>query len=256
MTVDPEEKLAALDRAIALAPLAVDTHTMKLDLLIERKCFDDALVALHTTAWGDHPPVALRVKGAKALAERGDTEAAIQYMQGVLGDDPNNSAGWELLADWHAAREDYPAYLSAARELHRIAPDNAFALGYLADALNKAEPKTDVRPYLRHALHLKADYTFAGYMLFDLELDTGDVDAAEAVLHKLMAHVTSGASHLRTLRLAIYRGHRETAIKLFRQLWTIKEDDTEIFREAMRALDQAGWSHDANQVLAPTGTRP
>ncbi|MDH5641817.1 MAG: tetratricopeptide repeat protein, partial [Nitrospira sp.] len=76
-----DERLTALDRAISLAPFQVEAHLLKLDLLIEHDRFDEALTALRTTAWGDHPPVPLRIKKPKVLAARGDKDAAFSALQ-------------------------------------------------------------------------------------------------------------------------------------------------------------------------------
>ncbi|MEQ1794838.1 MAG: C39 family peptidase [Nitrospira sp.] len=243
-----DEKLMALDRAIGLAPFMVEAHLLKLDLLIEDERFDEALTVLRTTAWGNHPPVPLRIKEPRLLAKRGDKDAALSALQAILADDPNYFPGWELQADWQLERENYTEYLVAARELHRIDPNSPYALGYLADALLKAEPDTDVRPYLHRAIHLKADYTFGANLLFDLELQAGAYDTAEAVLEKVQAHVNTGETRLRTLRLAIARGVRNEAFEVFREMLTAK-DDLELYREAMWALGKAGWRREARHAL-------
>ncbi|ULA62559.1 MAG: hypothetical protein LZF86_40063 [Nitrospira sp.] len=248
MAENSEEKLAALERVIRLAPFTIEAHLLRLDLLISEERFDDALTALQTTAWGDRPPVALRIKEPMVLAGRGDQDTAILRLQKILADDPNHTSGWELLADWQSERKDYSGYLVAARELHRIDPNNAYALGYLADALSKAEPNTDVRPHLRRAVHLKADYIFGANWLFDLELQAGALEAADTVLVKLRAHANSGETRLRALRLAICRGVRENVFQVFHEIWTAN-DDIEIYRETMEALDTSTWKHEANKAL-------
>jgi tetratricopeptide (TPR) repeat protein len=246
---DDSERLAALDRAIALAPLDTDPHLLKLDLLIDLKRYDEALAALRSTAWGECPPVALRIKEPRVLATRGDTAAAIQRLQEIMADDPNYYPGWELLADWQDGREDYPGYVAAAREMARIAPDHAYALGYLADALRKADPEADTRPQLRRALHLRPDYSFAGYGLFDQELAAGELDAADKALALLMPHVNTGWTHLRRLRLALRRGEKSHALDLFRELWQFEDDDADVFRRAMDAMDEARLGSAADDIL-------
>jgi tetratricopeptide (TPR) repeat protein len=248
MAEDVDEKLAALDRAISLAPFTIEAHLLKLDVLIDEERYDDALAALRATAWGDRLPVPLRIKEPKLLAKRGEKDAALSTLQAVLVDDLNYLPGWELLADWQLEREDYPAYLVAARELHRIDPNSPYTLGYLADALMKAEPHTDVRPYLRRAIHLKADYVFGANLLFDLELQAEALDAAEAVLAKLRAHVDTGETRLRALRLAIAQGSREEVFTVFHEMWST-DDDIEVYRDAMQALDKAGWRREADNTL-------
>lgn len=246
---DPEERLTALDRAIALSPLALEPNERKLDLLIELKRFDEALALVDAGAWGEHAPVALRAKACRILAARGDLPGAIARMEKVLLIDPNHYPGWELLADWHAEREDWAAYLSATRELCRLEPNDARSIGYLAHALSKAEPDTDIRPHLRRAQHLKPDYPYAGQKLFDLELAAGDLDAAEAALRTLAAHVDNGFTRRRGVELATRRADRADALDRFRNMCFIREDDIDPFKDAMQTLIDAGWRRDAERVI-------
>lgn len=246
---DAEERLAALDRAIGLSPLAPEPNELKLDLLIELKRYDDALALVDATAWGEQPPVSLRAKGCRILAARGDIPGAIARMQKVLATDPNHHSGWELLADWHSTRQDWPAYLAAAREMCRIAPNDATSLGYLAHALSKAEPGTDIRPHLRRAQHLKPDYAYAGQTLFDLELEAGDLDAAESALRTLTPHVNTGYTRWREIQLATRRRDRKTALDLFWTMWAVREDDIDPFKGALQTLIDAGWRDDAERAI-------
>lgn len=248
VTEDVEEKLAALERAIHLAPFTLAAHLVKVETLIAEQRYEDALMALRTTAWGARPPVALRIKEPSVLAARGDKEAALATLQDILCEEPDYAPGWEVLADWQAEREDYPAYLEAARALHRLDPDSPYALGYLAHALLNAEPETDVRPYLRRALQLKSDYVYGAQLLFDLELQAKAYEAADAVLTTLRTHVNSAETRLRGLRLALACGQREEIFQVFENLWST-EDDIEIYREALELLDSAGWRHETTAAL-------
>ena len=246
---DQQEKLAAVDRAISLAPLALAANEMKLDALIELKRFDEALRFVDHTAWGLHPPVALQAKACRIMAARGDVPAAIARMERVLAVDPNHHFGWELLADWHCAQENWPNYLAATREMCRIAPNEAGSLGYLADALVKAEPATDVRPHLRRALHLKPDYYFAGFMLFDIEFNANELDAAEATLSTLVTQGDTGYTRWRAIKLATRREQREQALDLYRTMWALTEDAIDPFQRATQTLVEAGWTDAVRDVL-------
>jgi cellulose synthase operon protein C len=246
---DADERLAALDNAIAMSPLALEPNELKLDLLIERERYDEALALVDAAAWGEHPPVALQAKGCRVLAARGDVPAAIARMEKVLATDPNHHFGWGLLADWHAAREDWPRYLAATKEMCRIAPNDASSLGYFAHALALAEPETDIRPHLRRAQHLKPDYAYAGQALFDLELEAGDLDAAESALRTLTAHVDTGYTRWREIRLAVRRREYETALDLYWKMWAVREDDIEPFKGALQTLIDAGCRGNAERVI-------
>lgn len=247
---DPDERLAALDRAIVLAPLNVDSHATKIDLLLDLKRYDDVMKALNSTAWGDRMPVALRIKEAQVIAAQEDTRGAAKRLREILADDPNHYAGWELLADWRNEYKNYPAYLEAAREMVRIAPNNAYALGYLSDALRKSEPGTDTRQHLRRAQHLRPDYTFAAYSLFEQEMDEGNFDLAEEALATLEPHLAeTGGIYLRRLRLALRSRNLKLAQEQLCSLFESSRDDIDLFRDAMVEWDDAGQTNLADDIL-------
>lgn len=250
MTDSTDERLAAVDRCIALAPLIVDAHLLKLDFLIQVQRFDEALTALQATAWGPVPPMALRMKEPQILAARGELDDAVIALEALLQEDSQNVQGWRLLTEWQDQRNDSVGYLAAARRWHSLEPDHADALGYLADALAKAEETTDVRPYLRRALTLRPDYAFAGQWLFDLELHAGALDKAERVLGILQAHVKTMETRLRAVRLANGRKSLEQVLTLVGEmLQTMREDELDTVREAMAAVDQAGWRRQLNELI-------
>ncbi len=246
---DPDERLGALDRAIALVPLDIDSCAAKIDLLIDLKRYDDAMEALRSTAWGDRMPVALSIKEPKVMAAQGDVREAAKRLREILEDDPNYYPGWEQLANWRNEYKNYPAYLDAAREMVRIAPDNAYALGYLSDALRKSTPGTDTRQHLRRALHLRPDYSYAGYALFDQEMDAGNFDLAEEALATLEPHVGMNGIHLRRLRLALRRCDLPAAQELFRFILESDIDDIDLLRESVSIMDEAGRINMADDIL-------
>jgi Tfp pilus assembly protein PilF len=130
----------------------------------------------------------LRAHRARVDAARGDLGAAVATMRDVLSADPQYLDGWSALADWHLELRDFAAYLTAAEQLHRLAPNDPHALGYLAHANRLQGTRVDVRPWLQRALQLKPDYAWAAGELFDLELDVGNLDAARSVLETLKTH--------------------------------------------------------------------
>lgn len=247
---DPEERLTALDRAITLAPLNVDPYADKIDLLLDLKRYDEALKALGSTAWGDKMPVALRIKETQVVAAQGEIREAAKRLREILADDPNHYAGWAQLADWRDEYKNYPAYLEAAREMVRIAPNNANALGYLSDALRKSAPGTDTRQHLRRAQHLRPEYSFAGYALFEQEMDAGNFDLAEEALATLEPHLAdTGGISLRRLRLALRRGAPQAARDQFGSLLESSRDNADLLREAMSVWDEAGQTSTVDDLL-------
>lgn len=249
VSAEASQQLQALERAIALSPLSVEAHTLKLDILIAQQRCDEAINALGTTAWGPNLPAALRARAAKALAARGEPVPAMEEMRRVLADDPNYLAGWEQLADWHSSRDEVDAYLAAAREMLRIAPNDPVTIGYHADALSRAHPETDIRPQLRRALELKPDYLFAGLRLFDLELAGEDLEAAQAVLAGISRHSDTASIKSRKTILAARQG-RETEWKsCFRDLLFHAEHNPGALNEAVAVLRKHGRIAEATRIL-------
>ncbi len=233
---DPSVQLEALKRAIAISPLSINAHTLKLDLLIAQERYDAAIAALAATAWGDNLPAIVRARYAKALAARGDTTSAIEEMKRVLADDPNYYAGWEQLADWHNARDELEPCLAAAREMVRIAPYDALAIGYHAHALSRVEPKSDIRPLLHRALELKPDYLFPALRLVDMELADNRLDAAQAVLEAIAKHDNSASMVSRQTILAAMQGRDGDWQATYRELLFHPEYDADACNEATEHL--------------------
>jgi cellulose synthase operon protein C len=232
----PSLQLEALERAIAISPLSINAHTLKLDLLIAQERYDDAIAALAATAWGDNLPAIVRARYAKALAARGEALPAIEEMKRVLADDPNYYAGWEQLADWHNARDELEPYLAAAREMVRIAPNDAIAIGYQAHALSRAEPKSDIRPLLRRALELKPDYLFPALRLADMDLADNHLDAAQAVLDAISKHSHSASIVSRQTILAVRQGRQADWQAAYRELLFHPEYDADACNDVTEQL--------------------
>jgi cellulose synthase operon protein C len=232
---DAEERLRALDRAIAAAPFEQGAHAAKTDLLIELGRYDDAIAAVAGTRWGAKPPVRLAVGAARAHHAKGEKKTAIAAVESALAADPNSYMAWEQLANWRREAEDHAGYLEAARHLHRLAPNNPHALGHLADAQHAADPRADVRELLRRAVLLKPDYTFAAFALFDREVEAGALQAAEGVLEAVAVHTQSRGLRLRRFRLAAARADSDQIRARFAEL-IAHDADSSTVDEALAAL--------------------
>jgi tetratricopeptide (TPR) repeat protein len=249
VAAEEDERMQALQRAVRLAPLSVRAHSRRVQALMDARRFDEALAALSDTAWGEALPVELRAHRARIEAARGDLPAALATMRQVLADDPQYLDGWAAAADWYFELGDTASYLATAEQMHRLAPNDAYALGYLAHANRQSRTGVDVRPWLRRAVHLKPDHTWAAGELFDRELEAGDLDAAEAALGLLQAQPASASTLGREVELAARREDKRTALQRYRELLRITGDDRDAIRTGARALRAAGWRSDLKEAL-------
>lgn len=249
VTGDAKERVRALERAVQLGPLSVRAHVRLVEALVDAERFDDALAALSGTAWGDALPTELRAHRARIEAARGDLHAAVATMRDVLGADPHYLDGWSALADWHLELRDFAAYLAAAEQLHRLAPNDPHALGYLSHANRLQDTRVDVRPWLQRALQLKPDYAWAAAELFDLELEAGNLEAARGALDLLKTHFPSASTLGREVELHARRRDKHAAMRRYRELLRITGEDRDAIRVAANALVAAGWRYDLQEAL-------
>ena len=183
-----DQRLEALDRAIALDPRHVESHDLKAQLLAEAGRFQDAAAACTPLAWGNRPPIPLRGRAAWVEARRGAVEGAISQMRAVLAEDGDYYWGWQNLADWGRDSGKPALYLEAAEVMVRLAPASPYAAGYRGDARQKSGDRSGAKIEYRRAIDKAPDYSFAGFRLFDLELEDRDLKAAGSVLEVLTLH--------------------------------------------------------------------
>ncbi len=133
--------------------------------------------------------------------------------------------------------------------MHRLAPNDPHALGYLAHANRMHGTKVEVRPWLQRALQLKPDYAWAAGELFDLELGAGNLDAARSALEMLKTHSPSPGTQGREVELLARRRDKHVAMRRYRELLRVTGDERDAIRLAAKALVAAGWRRDLLEVL-------
>lgn len=245
---DREERLAALDRALALNPQLQDAWDLKAVLLGSAGRWDEAEAACRPPAW-DGPPLILRGRLAWLKAQRGDVAAAVTQMRAALAEDPDYHWGWTQLADWLRDRGTPQEYLEAGENLVRLGPGRAMSYGYRGEGRHRAGDRAGAKDDFRKAFETDPSYGFAGMFLFDMQLADGELDAAAATLAALKAIDDDAFVRAREARLAARRGDRVTALKALRELATMPQESDWPVDIAVRALSEAGWSADAAEAL-------
>ena len=145
------QRLAALDRSLALNPQLQDAHDLKAVLLAEAGRLDEAEAACRAPAWNGSPPLILRGRLAWLAARRGDVPAAIAAMRAALAEDRDYHWGWSQMADWLRECGTPEEYREAGDNLVRLAPGGRSATataarGAIAPATRRGRRTTSAAP--------------------------------------------------------------------------------------------------------------
>jgi tetratricopeptide (TPR) repeat protein len=246
---EADERLAALEKTIALNPHCEDAYDLKAFTLTRLRRYDEALQACQSPVWNGKTPITLRGRAAWVEAERGRRSEAIKLMKAALADDPEYYWGWENLADWTRDSRAAGDYLDACEHLVQLAPRNAVSYGYRGDARRRNDDRPGAKADFRHALELDPGYSYAGLGLFDEQLTDGELDDAARTLAHLKERAPDEFVTARAVQLAARRGDRAEALKGLQELCIAKTDRTWPLETAVNALVAAGWTDDAERTL-------
>jgi len=246
---DLEERLAALDQAIALNPRYLDAINLKAKLLAQVERYEEALAACHPDAWGKQVPSLLRARAAWIEGKRGNLQLAIEQLRAVVVAEPDYYGGWQQLAEWYYQTGATAEYLEAAQRMVQLVPSDALAWGYRGDAKLRTGDRAGAKADFRRAIELKSDYSFAGLCLFDEQLADNELDEAAQTLELLRTHVGGEFVLAREVRLAAVRGNESTATQCLRQLCLSQSDEYWSIEAATKAMYEAGWIGAAEQVF-------
>lgn len=244
-----EECLAALDHVFELNPRYVEAHDLRAVLLADRGRFQEALDACRPEVFRSCRPLMLQARAADIEARRGNLTAAIRQMRKVVSDDPAYFWGWWRLADWYRQSSQEQAYLKAAQELVRLAPQEAVAWGYRGDARRQAGKEQDAIEDFRHAIALDPHYSFAAQSLLDMHLDDCDWREAIGTLRMIAPPLTEEAAILTELHEASGSGDRNRALDSLRSLCRQPLEDPAPLRIALGIMRQKRWAAKLAQVL-------
>jgi tetratricopeptide (TPR) repeat protein len=258
---DADEQLYALDQAIALNPRCLEAYDQKATILARQHRFREALMACRAPVWDGPPPLILRGRAAWVEAERGNFPEAIRQMRVALQEDPNYYWGWSRLTEWTRSNATDPDYLEAASHMVRLAPNNPVSFGYRGEARQRVGDRAGAKQDYQKAIELDPAYGFAGLALFDEQMQDNELDAAAQTLDLLRRQDHDAFVRAREVQLAARRGDRDTARKVLAELaGPTKADETWPLDAGTRAMCQAGWAADAEEIiraaLPPGGEHP
>jgi tetratricopeptide (TPR) repeat protein len=216
---DRNERMAALDRVLAIDPRHVEARDLKATWLAEQGRYEEALrVCSADGLTGPHPPQ-LRATAACVEAARGNLTGAIARMEEVVSERPDYQWAWQQLAEWYQKSGDKPGQRRAGERLAELAPHDPLALAYRADGRLADGDRAGARADLRRANSLDPDYEYAGNALFDLLMEDGETKEAEAVISRLEQRRSESQYVLsRAARLDARSGRPERALERLEKL--------------------------------------
>jgi len=159
----------------------------------------------------------LRSRAAWIQRQRGCLPEAIAEMRALLKENPDNYWCWRELADWLWDSGSFEEAREAALKLTRLAPMDAVPFGYLGHIKARMGDRVGAKADFRRALELDPKYNFAGFSLFDLQLEDDDFRAAMETLHILRKQGSSDWVRAREAQLSLRRGEITSAMNILRE---------------------------------------
>src|SRR5579864_2221944 len=247
--VAAEERLQVLDRLIHQHPRYVPAYDRKAEQLARAERFDDAVAACQPAIFGAELPLILRGRAAWVEFQRGRRDQATAQMEAILKESHDYFWGWQQLANWYDTQEHFDKYLEAAEEMVRLAPRDATAFGYRAEAKLRNGDREGAKEDFRHAFEMDPEYGFAGLHLLDAQIEDDELDEAGETLAMLQARGNDAYIRLRALRLAVRRNDIPEAVRLLEEFATDDEVPLHLFQKAIELMDENDFSESVNEVL-------
>jgi tetratricopeptide (TPR) repeat protein len=238
---DADERLAALDRALALNPQLQEAWDLKAMLLAEARRWDEAEAACRPATWNGNSPLILRGRLAWVKAQRGEVAAALTEMRAALAQDPAYYWGWRQLADWLRDHGTAEEYRNAGDNLVRLAPERADSHGYRGEGRDRCGDRAGAKDDFLRSLERDPAYRFGAIYLFDFQVADGELEAAAATLAAVKTTGDDAYVRAREARLAARRGDRGAALRALREVATMASDSDWPIDTAVGAVSESGW---------------
>jgi tetratricopeptide (TPR) repeat protein len=255
-----DERLTAVEQAISRSPRTVGTYDLKARILAAAGRTDEALAACKRGAFGTNGdgeiPAQLRMRHSIIRYNSGKREDALAELRQIVQDAPHHFGAWMTLVEWERASDDNSKYLSAARQLASLFPQDPRAHGYLGEACERAKDRAAAKAAFGRAMRMSPDYSFAGFSLFDLHLKDNELDAARQALDTMRGQVEPELLTMREVQLACARKDPQLASAKLLELCTLPFTHGTSLDLAVEAMQRAKWSEQIEQTFAAASERP
>jgi tetratricopeptide (TPR) repeat protein len=213
-----QERLDAVNQALRIDPFSANALAIKVTTLADARRFDEAIEVAQTRMPDGHRPEQLRYVEAGIESLRGNNSRSIDILIELTESSPGYLPGWLRLADvYRLDPERGREYRRAAMEIVKLAPREATAFGYLAEACLMLDLKEEARDALQQAVILDPTYEYGVRNLFEILLDTNDLaEAARLVETVRDASKITGLPI--AVELAIRKGEWSDVLKWLREL--------------------------------------
>lgn len=212
---DLPARLAAVDKAISLAPDDWAPVELKAHILGDAGRFEEALCLCR-----EHPSgaVELRFREGWLLRQKGRTAEAVQVVEAALALSPRHVWPWQLLSDWHEKDGRLPEAEKACRTLILLEPDTPAHLATLAHLLLVQKKRAEAKAAFAEAWKQAPHDEYAFQRLFWLRVEDKEWAAAEQQLKD--GHDFFTAIHLlsRQFILSCRRQHWDATIHVLGQI--------------------------------------
>ncbi len=229
-----EQRLAALDKAMELAPDQPRLADIKARVLALAGRYDAALKTCREHPSGD---ISLRLREAWILWQRGSGDDAIRVMEAALEEDPGHVWGWQLLTDWHQERQAYDRAELACRQQVRLLPQDEVPLGYLGSLLQAQGKRREACETYERALEVSPFYLFALFRLLEIHFEDKNWRDVETLLQRSEPHHPPLMIHSWRAALALRRRQADEALVVIQRMLLDPHDAPDCFQRVLKALD-------------------
>jgi tetratricopeptide (TPR) repeat protein len=194
-----QERMDAVEQALKLDPFSAPALANKVHVLADARRFDEAVEVAQTKTRDGHRPEQLRFAEAGIEAMRGNNRRSIDILLELTESSPGYAPGWLRLAEiYRLDPERRHEYRKVAMEIVKLAPRDATAFGYLAEACLNLDLRDEAREALQQAVIIDPMYEFGVQTLFGMLIDSNDLAEAER-----MVEVVRGSSKLTGLPISV-----------------------------------------------------
>jgi tetratricopeptide (TPR) repeat protein len=247
---DLPERLAAVERALALDKRLTEAWDLKAEVLAVAERFDEAIRACQDgAAAGTHAVYLLRGLHAWIEARRRQLPEAIRLMRAVLAENASYDWGWNLLAQWLAEQEALPEAATALEHLLRLRPHDAWPQRQLGFLRLRQDDLAGARTAFAAALRLEPTDVAAAQNLLDLQLRADDLAGAADTLRVMQTHQPGAATLAAEVMLRLREGGDRVPLKALTSLCASPDPDPWPVEAAASAMQRAGQSPDALRIF-------
>lgn len=248
---DPQENLAALDRATPLNPLNSEVWDLRAQLLAFHRRYDEALAACQPDVFQPSAPHFLRGRAAQIEYQRGNGPVATKQLRAIVDEHPDYLWGWSQLTEWYWKQTNWGELKTAAEKWAWLDPETAIPHGYLATVHRNAQRRDEQKQSLTNAIRLDPQYEFGVAELLKLHLHDAEFDRAENIIKHYETHYPTWEAILARIRFQIAKRDKLGATESLRALARQPTAAVSTFEKSVHLLFEEKWFLMVEEALSP-----